>query len=167
MTSLLAIGKLTKPFGLAGGIKAKSFSGENDHFLRLSGLSVQLQMHNHIIPAGVKLVEMKGDIIVMFFHGYPSPEDVAKIRGYEIWVPRHLAAPLQEGEFYMSDLIDCTLEYQGISVGRVVNFFESAQMVLEVLPESGKPFYIPFSSVFIGEVDLQNKRLQLLDGRLL
>ncbi len=168
MTDFLAIGKLTKPFGLKGGIKALSFSGESAHFLNLRKQEIQLCHKNaEIVRAVVRLAEIKGDTIVMYFQGYDTPEKVAELRGCELWVDRNLAAPLQEGEFYMADLIGCTLLYEEKTVGQVVSFFEAAQMILEIQPPEGKNLYIPFSHIFIGHIDLEKKTIELLDGRLL
>lgn len=167
LTDQLAIGKLIKPFGLSGGIKVKSFSGEMDHFLGLTGHTISLQNGELELCINVMRVEQKGDILVMYFQGYNSPEEVAKIRGYEIWVPRNLAAPLTEGEFYMADLMNCRVEYQGTVVGLVVGYFEGAQMILEIQNSEGAILYIPFISVFVGNIDLHNKCIELLDDRLL
>ena len=168
MTDFLAIGKLTKPFGLKGGIKTLSFSGESAHFLKLRKQEIQLRRSNgEILSAVVRLAEMKGDVIVMYFQGYDTPEKVAEIRGCELWVDRRLASPLEEGEFYMADLIGCTLLYEKKAVGQVISFFEAAQIILEIQPAQGKAFYIPFSGIFIGDIDLEQKTIELLDGRLL
>lgn len=168
MTDFLAIGKLTKPFGVKGGIKALSFSGESAHFLKLRKQKIELRCKNgEILDAMVRLAEMKGDVIVMYFQGYDTPEKVAKIRGCELWVDRRLASPLEEGEFYMADLIGCTLLYKKTPVGQVISFFEAAQIILEIQPVQGKAFYIPFSGVFIGNINPEQKTIELLDGRLL
>lgn len=168
MTDFLAIGRLTKPFGLKGGLKSLSFSGENAHFLKLANREVRLRNNSgEDFPAVVKQVEMKGSVIIMYFQGYDTPEKAAEIRGCEIWVDRQYAAPLEKGEFYMADLMGCLLIYEGKNVGQVAGFFEAAQMILEIQPPEGKCFYIPFNHIFIGHIDLSQKTIELLDGRLL
>ncbi|MGL4524003.1 MAG: ribosome maturation factor RimM [Spirochaetia bacterium] len=167
MTKSLAIGKLTKPFGLKGAIKVRSFSGEFDHFFSLEKKEVELRHQDQILRTRIESVQVKGDALVIIFNGYCTPEHVGEIRGYEIFVPRDLATPLKEGEYYLSDLIGSTLLFQGQSIGIIRHFFEAAQIVLEVERIAADPLYIPFLKVFIGDIDLKNQTVELLDDRLL
>jgi 16S rRNA processing protein RimM len=91
------------------------------------------------------------------------------LNGWEIWVPRESAAPLDEGEFYVADLASCSLVCQGVVVARVVGVVDGAQALLLEVESSAdqKKYLVPFMSQYIGTVDLERKEMELLAPWLL
>src|SRR5271168_1985218 len=59
--------------------------------------------------------------VVLKFAGVESINDVEKLRGLEVAVPRRERAPLEDGAVYLADLIGCVLvdSRAGTEVGRI------------------------------------------------
>ncbi len=85
-------------------------------------------------------------------------------------VPRDKACPLEEGEYYVSDLCNCVLVYLGVPVGTITDVLEGgAGDLLEVILTEGgdaetsgpQRRLVPFRKEFVGEVDLRARTVEL------
>lgn len=163
----LATGVLKRPHGVAGFIKIHLFSNEAGHLK--DSLGVSLRQGSRERQVVIESLKTSGKEFLIKFAKIDSREEAATLSGWEVWVERSKAAPLQEGEFYVADLIGCKITLNNNIVGEVVSPIEGGQsLLLEVKSEkSGRLFLIPFMAPFIGEVDTILKRIELLRGELI
>ncbi|MFP4267532.1 MAG: ribosome maturation factor RimM, partial [Spirochaetaceae bacterium] len=93
--------------------------------------------------------------------------ELLALAGAERWVDRGEAAPLAEEEYYIADLIGCDILCGGSKVAVIVsvggNGFDD---LMEVKTDKGIRI-IPFTSRFIGGVDLEEGTVELLAPELL
>jgi 16S rRNA processing protein RimM len=111
--------------------------------------------------------------MVFKFEGVDSIEEAEKLLRSEIQIPAEERAELEEGAFYVSDLLGCRVVEVGQAeraVGTVVdvNFGAGTAPLLIVINESGQEFMIPFVESFTKKLDLKWKRIemQLPEGML-
>ena len=108
--------------------------------------------------------------MVLKFEGVDSIEAAETLLRAEIQISAAERAELEEGAFYISDLIGCALMDGGSEIGRVVdvNFGAGTAPLLIVRSEGGKEFMVPFVESFLRGLDLQAKRIemQLPEGML-
>jgi 16S rRNA processing protein RimM len=113
--------------------------------------------------------------MVFKFAGVDSIEAAESLLGLEIQIPAVERAELEEGAFYISELLGCLVVNTGADgstadVGKVtdVNFGAGTAPLLLVHDEQGKEFMIPFVESFITKLELKAKRIemQLPDGML-
>jgi|SRR5690554_1170947 len=163
----LATGVLKGPHGIQGSIKLHSFSSEYDHLRNLR--DVQLRKDGKEIEIRIEHIRPSGKELLVKFEGVDTPEKARTYNGWEIWVPRSAAATLDEGEVYVADLAECTLQVNGETAGSVVGVIDGPQaLLLEVESlADGKRYLIPFMRQFVGRVDLEKKELELLVPELL
>ena len=115
----------------------------------------------------VKILEVdasrwSGDNLLLKFTGVDSPEAARLLADFELWVPRSQAAPLAEGEVYLADLIGCSLIFEGERKGKVTGFLEGAAAVLlEVEKTDGASCVVPFMEVYLGNIDLPGRTIEL------
>ncbi|MGI5172566.1 16S rRNA processing protein RimM [Treponema sp. OMZ 840] len=109
MTADFIIGVIRSPFGISGKVKVESTSGEVEHFFKLT--DVTLRKDEQAVPYTVESVESGTSCLLMKFKGIDSPEDAKKLSSWRIVVPRSMACPLNENEYYAEDLKGCTLLY--------------------------------------------------------
>jgi 16S rRNA processing protein RimM len=157
---MLAVGVVTATHGVTGELKIKSLSGQVDHLLairealfRKSGMEKRLRIES-------SRPQVAG--IIAKVEGLETPETARRLVGCELWVPRPLAAPLDFGEYYASDLCRCRLWFKEREIGVVKSVWDggSAQL-LEIRGNDGRTFLVPFTDHFIGEVDLAAGRMVL------
>ncbi|HVJ04889.1 MAG TPA: ribosome maturation factor RimM [Candidatus Saccharimonadales bacterium] len=111
--------------------------------------------------------------MVFKFEGVDSIEEAEKLLRSEIQIPATERAELEEGAFYVSDLLGCLVvevSQAERTVGTVVdvNFGAGTAPLLIVNNESGKEFMIPFVESFTKKLDTKAKRIemQLPEGML-
>jgi 16S rRNA processing protein RimM len=80
-------------------------------------------------------------------------------------LPREELLPLQEGEFFLHDLVGLTLlDHRGEVVGRVDRITETAgPPLLTGSKTNGEPFMVPFTLGTIQDVDLEKSTITLVD----
>jgi 16S rRNA processing protein RimM len=110
----------------------------------------------------VESTRWTGDNLLLKFVGIDAPETAKLLADFELWVPRDQAAPLEEGEVYLADLVGCSLVFAGAAKGRVTGFLEGASAVLlEVEKTDGTTCVVPYQEVYLGKVDLTGRTIEL------
>ena len=171
----LVIAVLQAPYGLKGELKVRSLSGENEHILALAGQSITLRqaVSGKSAPAQLARIVESARVVephlLIKFKGLDTPEDARKLTGCEILVAREQAAPLGSDEYYIGELIGCSLLRDGTVIGTVLSVWETgAHDMLEVKltdssAEAGfRVVQVPFRSPFIGQVDQTARTIELL-----
>ena len=155
---LLAIGTIRTAWGLKGWVKLSSFSGEWDHFESLDSILLRKPGEDRTREYTVEDFRMHQGLGMFKLAGVDSPEAGKRLAGFEILVPRDLAAPLGRDEWYLGDLtgLDLTDGSDGV-YGRIVAVIESADDLLEVERPEGSRFLVPFRTEFVEEPDMSRR----------
>jgi 16S rRNA processing protein RimM len=100
-------------------------------------------------------------MVVLKFAGVDSISDAEMLVGSEIQIPRSERAALGSDEFYVSDLIGCTVTDSGKEIGRIKDVqFGSGEAPLLVI-EGEKEYLVPFAAAYIEKIALEQKRLEM------
>jgi len=100
-------------------------------------------------------------MVVLKFAGVDSISDAEALVGSEIQVPRSERATLGNDEFFVSDLMGCTVTDSGREIGRVKDLqFGSGEAPLLVI-EGEKEYLVPFAAAYIEKIALEQKRLEM------
>ena len=174
MGKKLAVGRIVTTHGLKGDVKVISLSGETDHFktmkmveLRRPGESGQSAEGAESAgkEAEIAAVRISGSRIIIKFAGIDSIEEALELKDREIWVSREECSSLDEDEYYVSDLYGCTVSFEGNEIGTIIGSYTGAQAeLLEIEKISGGTSLLPFLDVYVGEVDLNKKVIELKNG---
>ena len=184
----LVVGFIRGSHGYAGECKVESYSGEYEHFLNLKDVTLR---HGDLCKeTKVESVSLGNAIAYVKFFGIDSDSDVQKYNRWEIEVPRKYCKPLEKDQWYIEDLRNCSLVYEGDDpaaldapadnvVGTITDVLEGgAGYLLEVsLSESCscidndikyspdgqvRTVLIPFRNEFVGKVDIKKGTIQLM-----
>lgn len=183
---LLAAARLGAPRGVSGFLKLHSYSGEYTHLSNLkeallaappetSGGAASGSRARTRLLLKVRAFEASGSGAQIAFEGYDSPETARELTGLELLVPRSKASRLRENEWYIADLVGLEVRVDGERAGVVRSVLEGgADPLLEVAVDSdagegGAPrsALVPFRKEFVGEVEIESGRLELLAPWLL
>lgn len=100
-------------------------------------------------------------MVVLKFAGVDSISDAETLVGSEIQIPRSERAALGSDEFYVSDLIGCTVTDSAREIGRIKDVqFGSGEAPLLVI-EGKKEYLVPFATAYIEKIALEQKRLEM------
>ena len=163
----LATGVLRGPHGIHGFIKLHAYSDEYEHLSDMGVVSLRKDGKEKDFT--IESIKPLGREVLIKFVGIDTPESARVYNGWEIWVPRDAAAPLEKDEFYAADLATCSLVVDQKTVGKVVGLIDGPQaLLLEVESASdGKRYLVPFMRQYIGTVDIMKQELELLAPELL
>ena len=169
---LLVTGIVRSSHGLDGFVKVESTSGEIAHFADLAGVELRFGGEKGTLRHfEIDAVEGSVSCLLVKFRGIDTPEQARALAGAEIMVPPDKACPLEKDEFYVKDLCQCVLVYQGSVVGSITGVMEGgAGDLLEVTPTEGSAFgdakpktcLVPFRKEFVGKVDMKAKTVELM-----
>lgn len=112
----------------------------------------ELELEDHWFHKGM---------VVLKFAGVDSISDAEKLIGCEIQVPFSERADPGAGEFYVSDLVGCTVTDSGGEIGRIEDVqFGGGEAPLLVV-RGDKEQLLPFAEAYIEKIDLEHKRVSM------
>lgn len=161
----LAVGIVRTSHGVQGYVKVKSYSGETAHFLEMR--EVLLIKNKREKAYRIESVKSIHDGVLIKFEGIDTPESGKLLAGCEIWAERTASAPLEDGEFYAADVIGCQLYFQGKNVGVVKSIIENGATDLLEVKVGEETRIIPVTEQFVGEIDVEDKTIELKDDWVL
>lgn len=171
-SAMLITGFIRSSHGVDGYVKVESTSGEISHFADLSEVTLRFGDKEHTEKRyEIEAVEGTPHCFLIKFRGIETLEQAKKIAGAEILVPRDKACPLEEGEYYVCDLVQCALVYKGTPVGTIIGVTEGgAGDLLEVALTEGsdvgntcvKTVMVPLRKEFVGKIDLKAQTVELM-----
>jgi 16S rRNA processing protein RimM len=103
-------------------------------------------------------------MVILKFAGVDSISEAETLLGSEIQVPRSERARLENDEFYVSDLIGCTVTDSGREIGRIKDVqFGSGEAPLLVIAgvEGKKEYLVPFAGAYVEKISLEQKLLEM------
>ena len=162
MTEQFVAGIVGAPFGLKGFVKVKPLSGEIDHLLKLT--SVTLRQGEKEQTLAIEESAAIPPAVAIRFAGFDSPEAAKALRGAQLLIGRKDAAPLQPGEFYIEDLkgLAVLTADSGEGLGHIADVIEGGGGDLaEIRLNDGKTRLVPFRKEFLTGIDLAKKRVML------
>jgi 16S rRNA processing protein RimM len=169
---LLVTGIIRSSHGVNGFVKVESTSGEIDHLVDLKGIDLRVGGINGTIKRyEIERIEGSASCLLMKFKGIETPEQAKTLAGLELVVPRDKACPLEEGEYYVNDLCQCVLMYEGTLVGTITGVMEGgAGDLLEVTLSESERFgdsklttrIVPLRKEFVGKIDIKTRTVELM-----
>lgn len=155
-------GVILSSYGVNGYAKVKSISNNFCDFINLKNNKVLLKKSNSSsVEVKVVDVNIKGNSLFLKFEEIDTPEAVRPLIGFELWVDDSLASSLKEGEYYLGKLIGYAIVNNNKKLGEVVAFFEYLNSVFLEVRVGIKFFFIPFLSIYIGDINAQEKTIEL------
>ena len=105
MEDMLRVGVVSSTHGLKGEVKVFPTTDDVKRFDYLK--DVVLVSNKEILKLEVSNVRYFKNMVIVKFKGIDDINDIEKYKGSELFVTRENAIPLEEGEYYIADLLDC------------------------------------------------------------
>lgn len=103
---------------------------------------------------------------LLWIAGVEDREQAEALKGWRIVVKRGTLDPLEQGQYYYTDLIGCLVfDEAGCSMGRVHTLFEAGASDVLVVRDGSVERYLPWVESWILAVDLQLKRITIRGDR--
>ena len=159
MTKYLEIGQIVNTFGIKGMVKIKPFTDDIRRFDDLKKVYVKTKKTETLYK--VESVRYHKNMVLMKLKGIDNPEDANLLRQSYLLVDRENEEPLEEGVYYIVDLLGLEVYSDDNKLlGTVQDIFNTGSNdIYDVKDELGKRILLPGIPDVIKEVDLENKKI--------
>lgn len=103
MEDLLKVGVITTTHGVRGEVKVFPTTDEAERFLELD--YVLLDTGRELRRLEIQNVKFFKNLAILKFKGIDNINDIEMYKGRDLWIPREEGQELEEGEYYVADLI--------------------------------------------------------------
>ena len=159
MEDYLRIGVLTSPHGVKGEVSLYPTSDDLERFRELDKVYFDLKEGKKEFT--VNGCKYKKNMPVLKFEEINDRDEIEKYRGVDVYVLREDAIPLDEGEYYLADIIGFDVISDGNVIGKLTDYFENAadQTIFVVTCDDGSEKYIPDVEEFVKEVNIEEEKV--------
>lgn len=153
-TEWVTVAVLGKPRGNRGELYALPLSSKPERYQALR----KVYLFGAGEPREVESAWFHEGSLILKFREIDTISEAEQLRGAEVRIPRTERTPLDEGEFFQSDLIGCEVIDQstGESLGLVEGWEDSGGAGLLVLPGG---LLIPFARSICVDIDPEARRI--------
>ena len=166
MVSRFRVGVIAGTHGLRGEVKVFPTTDEPARFLDLEKVILDTGREERTLT--IRSVKFFKKFVILGFKGMDRIEDVEKLKGAELLINREDALPLEEGEYFIPDLLGLrVVTDDGRELGVIKDVIETgANNVYDVQNEDGARILIPAIPQCILDVRLEegDMTVHLLPG---
>ena len=155
MKQFLEVGQIVNTFGLKGFLKVQPYTDDIKRFDRLETVYINKKKYQ------IEEVKYHKNMVLIKIKGIDKIEDAEMLRNMYIEVDRNDEPELEEGTYYIVDLIGLEVYTdENIFLGNVIDIFNTGSNdVYVVKNEDAKEILLPGIDDVIKNIDLENKRI--------
>lgn len=159
MEDFLRVGVISTTHGVRGEVKVFPTTDDPKRFLELD--EVLVDTGSGMLPLAIKDVSFFKNMVILKFEGIDDMDTAVKYKGRDLWITRENAVPLEEGEFFICDIIGSTVfEEDGREFGTLRDVLQTgANDVFVVTAKDGKEVLLPCIDDCIREIDVEGRRI--------
>lgn len=159
MEQYFRIGVITTTHALTGEVKVYPTTEDPRRFEELD--TCYLLDRGSYRPLTIRSCRYFKNLVILGFEEVGSIEEAQLLKQKELYVDREHAIPLEEGEYYLADVLGSTVtDEEGNVLGTLSDYMETAaQLIYKIKTEKGKEFLVPAVDEFIREVNVEEKRM--------
>ena len=168
MVSEFRVGVISSTHGIRGEVKACPTTDDPARFRELTQVTLVTKRERRTLE--IEKVRFFKQFVIVKFKGIDDINDMERYKGAELWIDREQAVPLEEGEYFIADLIGLSvMTDEGKKLGTLREVIRTgANDVYEVLMEDGKTVLLPVIDECVLDVDLEKGEVlvHVMDGLL-
>ena len=162
----LEIGQVVNIFGIKGMIKVKPFTENIKRFDKLT--KIYIKKKNTEKEYEIEEVKYHKNMVLIKLKGIDTVEEAEKLRDGYLQVDRKDEEPLEEGTYYIVDMIGLEVYTDdGNILGKLEDIYNTGSNDIYVVKnEQGKQILLPAISEVIQKIDMENKKIivHLIEG---
>ncbi len=168
MLDYFRVGVIANSHGVKGEVKVYPTTDDVKRFKNLE--KVYLDENGTYRELHIISVKFVKNMVVLGFEEYNNMNDILGLKGMELYVDRENAIPLNEGEFYVADMVGAdVVTDEGNHFGTLKDVLKTgANDVYVIETDEGKEVLFPSIPECILEKDLEKKEIKvhIMDGLL-
>lgn len=167
LEDMFRVGAITTTHGIRGEVKVYPTTDDPARFKKLK--EVYLDTKKELLPLTVTNVRFFKNLVIVKFKEFDNINDIECYKGCDLYVTRENAVPLEEGEYYLADILESEVYTEdGNKFGTLVDILETPANLVYVVEHEGKEVLLPVIPDCVLEVDPEQKKIviQLMKGLL-
>ena len=161
MQETLKIGLIVKPQGIRGEVKVQPLTDDINRFKKLKEVLIDGKNYR------VSNVIIGGNTVFLSLSGITDRNVAETFRGKFLCVTRENAVELEEGRYFVVDIIGCDIVTEdGESVGKVTDVFSARTDIFTVECVDGRIMRFPYLNKVVKKVDVENSIITIEKDRL-
>jgi 16S rRNA processing protein RimM len=160
----VALAEVTRPHGVRGEVRLRLYNSDSE--LLPSQREVLLR-HRTGGEKTVRVESMRGadaGHLIAKFRGVDDRDQADLMRSAEVCIPRDAFPPLEEGEFYVCDVIGARVVGPGGELGQVedlVSYPSADAFVVKIASPDARTVDLPLLDDFIEQVDAEHGEVRV------
>lgn len=157
MEDELRVGIVSSMHGVHGEVKVFPTTDDAQRFLKLK--QIILEKKGKRIELCIEQIKFFKQFVILKFGGIHTREEAESLRGYDLMIHRKDAVPLEEGEYFICDILGAVVEEEtGEKLGILKDILQTgANDVYVVEKLDGKELLLPCIPECILEIDTEKK----------
>ncbi len=168
MEDLLRVGVIANTHGIRGEVKVFPTTDEKERFKDLKKVILDMGKEQKVLE--IQSVRFFKNLVILKFKGIDNINDIEMYKGKDLLVTREDAVPLEEGEYFIADLLDLDVySDEDEKIGVLYDVMQTgANDVYVVKTEEGKEILLPAIDECILDIDLEENRMtvHIMEGLL-
>jgi 16S rRNA processing protein RimM len=159
MKEKLEIGQIVNTFGIKGFVKIYPYVDDIYRFDDLKKVYVISKKINKQLE--IEEVKYQKNMVLIKFKGIETVEQAQSLRNSLIEISREDAIPLEEGQYFIVDLLGLDVYLDtGEKLGVLEDIYNTGSKDIYVVKnELGKQFLLPYIDEVIKNIDLENGKI--------
>lgn len=161
MVEYFEIGQISNTHGLKGELKVRPYTENAKRFEEIKRVLIKKD-DKSFDEYEIQSVRYQKDIVLLRLKGIDIIEQAEKLKGQTLIIPREAGKELEENEFFIADLIGCSVYENDERIGELIDVFTAGASDVYVIKRSGKKeLLLPALKSVIKNVDLENKKIDV------
>ena len=165
---MFVIGKILKPHGVKGSVKAEIITSFPEHFLELN--TVYIEHENQKQAYSIEEARLSNRFVFLKFSEINDYDRADALRNHYIYIASKDLMPLEENEYYIHDLIGMrVLDEDGNFIGTIRDVWTyTANDVYVLQTEDGQEKLIPAIKSVVKSVNTKERTMviHVMEGML-
>lgn len=159
MQKRLEVGQIVNTFGIKGEVKVMPFTNDISRFDDLEKVYIKTRKDEKLYK--VENARYHKNMVLLKFEGIDNPEQADMLRNAFLEIDREDAIPLEEGTYFIADLIGLEVYTDDEKIlGKVEDIYNAgANDIYVIKDELGKQILLPGIDEVIKEVDLEKSKI--------
>lgn len=156
MDKYILIGKITTVHGIKGAVKIVSYAEKPEEIFNYKIYDKNGQIIN-IKKIGI----LNNGLFISQINNINDRNEAEKLKNLELYIDKNDLKSLDDNEFYVNELIGMNVD-SNEGTGKVANLYNyGAGNIMEIKLTNGKNIDIPFSDLYVKEIDKKNNLIFL------
>lgn len=158
MEDFFRVGVIANTHGIRGEVKIFPTTDDAKRFDYLK--EAYIDAGKEKIKVEVSSVRYFKNLVIVKFKGIDNINDIERYKGKDLLVTRENALPLEEGEYYLADIIGANVYTEdGILFGSLEDVIETGANLVYSVQHEGKEVLLPVIDDCVKEVNVEEKKV--------